>query len=114
MRKITLLSTFALVLYSASAQKEVQTLQPARVDIFKNGTFFIKREGMVNVTDKSFYIKAPEKVLMGTYWVALGKESSLHSSGKNRYIQSNTYRQRVNRITASQYWSKYNDVWQFK
>ncbi|NOT52419.1 MAG: hypothetical protein HOP10_14205 [Chitinophagaceae bacterium] len=79
MRKITLLSAFALVFCSAVAQKEVQPLQPARIGIFKNGTFFIKREGNVNVADKSFYIKAPEKVLMGTWWVAVGKEASLHS-----------------------------------
>lgn len=29
--------------------------------------------------EKSFYIKAPDRVLMGTYWVMVGKETSLHS-----------------------------------
>lgn len=60
-------------------QKQVQNLPPARVGIFKNGTCFVKREATVNVTEKSFYIKAPEKILMGTYWVTVGKESGLHS-----------------------------------
>ncbi len=61
------------------AQKQLQDLKPARLGIFKNGTCFVKREALVPVTEKSFYIKAPDKVLMGTYWVAVGKESSLSS-----------------------------------
>jgi hypothetical protein len=79
MRKTVFLCSFVLLACATFAQKEVQALQPARIGIFKNGTAFIKREGTVNVTDKSFYIKAPEKVLMGTYWVMVGKESALHS-----------------------------------
>jgi hypothetical protein len=62
-----------------SAQKKVQTLNPARIGIFKNGTCFIKREAQVSVSEKSFFIQAPEKVLMGTYWLMVGKESSLRS-----------------------------------
>ena len=33
----------------------------------------------MSVTDKSFFIQAPDKVLMGTYWLMVGKESSLRS-----------------------------------
>ncbi len=61
------------------AQKQVQTLPAARLGIFKNGTCFVKREAVVKVAEKSFYINAPQKVLMGTYWVFVGKESSLQS-----------------------------------
>lgn len=79
MKKIFLGIIPSFMLLAAVAQKQVQELPPARLGIFKNGTCFVKREALVNVTEKNFYIKAPDKVLMGTYWVAVGKESSLHS-----------------------------------
>lgn len=59
--------------------QSIQDMKPSRLGIFKNGTCFVKREGTVTVTEKSFFIKAPEKVLTGTYWVVVGKESSIHS-----------------------------------
>lgn len=61
------------------AQKQVQPLQPVKISVFKNGTYFIKREAMVEVKDNIFYIPAPQNVLMGTWWLAVGKESPLHS-----------------------------------
>jgi hypothetical protein len=79
MKKILLLSASFIVLIQNFAQKQIQDLPPARLGIFKNGTCFIKREALVDVTEKTFYIKAPDKVLMGTYWVFVGKESSVHS-----------------------------------
>ncbi len=78
MNKIILPAIFTL-LVSVSYAQEIQPLKTARLGIFKNGTCFVKREGNVSVQEKSFYIKAPEKVLMGTYWVMVGKETSLHS-----------------------------------
>jgi hypothetical protein len=79
MYKILLTAILSIITTTLFAQKKVQTLQPARLGVFKNGTCFVKREGMVSVAEKSFYIKAPDKVLMGTYWVMTGKESSIHS-----------------------------------
>lgn len=79
MKNILLLLILCGHFAPAFSQKQVQGLPPARIGIFKNGTCFVKRESIVNVAEKSFYIKAPEKVLMGTYWVTVGKESSLHS-----------------------------------
>ena len=79
MKKIILFIVTGIFVMQLSAQKKLQTLQPARLGIFKNGTCFVKREGMVTVTEKSFYIKAPENVLMGTYWIFIGKDASLHS-----------------------------------
>jgi hypothetical protein len=79
MKRSTLLLLSLLFTTILSAQKRVQTLQPARIGIFKNGTCFIKREALVSVRDKSFFIQAPDKVLMGTYWLMVGKESSLRS-----------------------------------
>ncbi len=77
--KKTSLYILLIVISAAATSQQVQTLKPARLGIFKNGTCFVKREGMVAVTEKSFYIKAPEKVLTGTYWVVLGKETTLNS-----------------------------------
>lgn len=75
-----ILFTVSLFLSVAGiAQKQVQTLPAARLGIFKNGTCFVKREAVVKVAEKSFYVNAPQKVLMGTYWVFVGKESSLQS-----------------------------------
>jgi hypothetical protein len=79
MKRSTLLLLSLLFTTILSAQKRVQTLKPARIGIFKNGTCFVKREALVSVTEKSFFIQAPDKVLMGTYWLFTGKESSLHS-----------------------------------
>ncbi len=84
------------IIYS---QKKVQTLSPARIGVFKNGTCFVKREGLVNVLEKNFYIKAPDKVLMGTYWVMVGKESSLHSI----IIKTDTFKV----VHAAKYMSDY-------
>ena len=79
MKKLILFVVAGIFVMQLSAQKKLQTLQPARLGIFKNGTCFVKREGTVSVTEKSFYIKAPENVLMGTYWIFVGKDASLHS-----------------------------------
>lgn len=80
MKKI-FFATFAFIFICifSFAQKQVQSLQPSRIGVFKNGTCFVKREDKMLVQEKQFYIKAPEKVLMGTYWLFVGKESGLHS-----------------------------------
>lgn len=63
----------------AHAQQTIQPLQPVRLSIFKNGTYFIKKESTVNVENGSFVIPAPTNVLMGTYWLGAGKGSTLRS-----------------------------------
>jgi hypothetical protein len=72
----------------ASAQKKVQELQPVRLSVFKNGTCFVKREGPVTVSGQTFYIQAPQNVLLGTYWLGVGKEASVHSI----VVKSDTFR----------------------
>lgn len=62
------------------AQKALPELKPARVAIFKNGTFFIKREADVAVTNKQVLVPPPNDVLMGTFWVAVGKNTDLRSA----------------------------------
>ncbi len=72
----------------ALAQKKVQTLQPVRLSIFKNGTFFVKKEAAVSVENQTFYIPAPKQVLMGTYWLGVGKDAGLNSI----VIKTDTFR----------------------
>lgn len=63
----------------ASAQKQVQPLKPTKISVFKNGTYFIRREAAVELKDNTFYIPAPQNALMGTWWLAAAKETPLHS-----------------------------------
>lgn len=75
------LSVLPAVFFSfiTHAQKTVQTLQPTKLSVFKNGTYFIKREASVELKDNVFYIPAPQNALMGTWWLAAGKETPIHS-----------------------------------
>ncbi len=80
MKQKWLLVFCLLQVFVVSAQKKMQPLQATRLAIFKNGTCFVKREGIVSVVDKSFYMPAPEQVLMGTYWLSAGKEAAIRSA----------------------------------
>lgn len=81
MRKNTLLLLFTLFTAAfAQAQLTLPELKPSRVAVFKNGTFFIKREAEVNVTNKQAFITPPNEVLMGTYWITVGKNTELRSA----------------------------------
>jgi len=75
---IILLAVLCFVL-TCSSQKNVQVLQPVRLSIFKNGTYFIKKSAPVDLSDKAFTIKAPVNTLMGSYWLATGKETTIQS-----------------------------------
>lgn len=79
MKRIILLLVSVISLLQITAQKKIQTLQPSKLGIFKNGTCFVKREGLVTVSEKTFFIQAPDKVLMGTYWLFTGKEAQPQS-----------------------------------
>lgn len=81
MRKYTSLLLLALCLAGLTqAQLKLPELKPSRVAVFKNGTYFIKREADVNVTNKQAFILPPGDVLMGTYWIAVGKNTELRSA----------------------------------
>jgi hypothetical protein len=88
MKQLISLLAMLVAAGTVSAQKKVQTLQPVRLSIFKNGTFFVKKEAAVNVADQTFYIPAPKQVLMGTYWLAVDKEAGLQSI----VIKTDTFR----------------------
>lgn len=99
MKKLIFLFTAVVFSLQIIAQKKLQELKPTRLGIFKNGTCFVKREAQVTVTEKSFYIKAPEKVLMGTYWLFVGKDATLHSV----VVKTDTFKIGKNARSLSQF-----------
>jgi hypothetical protein len=74
----TFLSTFAL-LAAVTAQETVTEFKPTRVAIFKNGTYFIKKEAQATPVNKQFVFAAPTNVLMGTFWLSLGNNMGIKS-----------------------------------
>jgi hypothetical protein len=79
MKKITTSICVLSFALNSLAQKTVQTLQPTRLSIFKNGTYFIKKSGVVDVVNNSFTIATPTNALMGSYWLATSKDASIKS-----------------------------------
>lgn len=82
MRKYYALILFITILAPGGitrAQKSLPELKPVRLAIFKNGTFFVKKEAEVSVTNKQILFAPPNDVLMGTYWVMVGKNTDLRS-----------------------------------
>lgn len=79
MKSFCFLLSAAIATLPAAAQKTVQSLQPTRLGIFKNGTFFVKKEVRASVTDQAFYLPAPQNVLMGTYWLSVSNEAAIRS-----------------------------------
>lgn len=45
-------------------------LKTTKLSVFKNGTFFLKKEGTVKFNDRNGYIPVPSDALYGTYWIA--------------------------------------------
>ncbi|MES2847679.1 MAG: hypothetical protein V4685_01375 [Bacteroidota bacterium] len=79
MKKFLYVSAMLFLHLQAMAQKQVQALTPTKISVFKNGTYFIRREAVVDLKDNVFYIPAPQNVLMGTWWLAAAKETPIHS-----------------------------------
>jgi hypothetical protein len=78
--KYILTSLILIIGYPLQAQK-VETLPAKRLSIFKNGNYFLKRQGDVNIQNNGFYLEAPYKVLNGAYWLQInngGKLKSIH------------------------------------
>jgi hypothetical protein len=88
MKQLISLMALLVAAGTAQAQKTVQALQPVRLSVFKNGTFFVKEAATVNVTGKTFYIPAPKRALTGTYWLSVNKEAGLESI----VIKTDTFR----------------------
>jgi hypothetical protein len=52
-------------------------MKTTKVSVFKNGTFFQKKEGNMKITDRVTYVDVPSTALLGTYWIAAGKDSKV-------------------------------------
>jgi hypothetical protein len=96
-----ILITAFLVLFFANsfAQKNVQTLQPTRLSIFKNGTYFIKKSARVDVLNNAFTIPVPSNALMGSYWLATSKDATI----KSIIIKQDTFKLVKNATTLADY-----------
>ncbi len=69
MKRIAIISGLLVAALAAGAQ-----MKTTKVSVFKNGTFFQKKEGGLKFTDKVSYIDVPPNALLGTYWIAGSKE----------------------------------------
>jgi hypothetical protein len=79
MRKSILFILLLTFFANSFAQKNVQTLTPNRLTIFKNGTYFIKKSATVNVVNSSFTIPIANNILFGSYWLATSKDATIKS-----------------------------------
>ena len=69
----------AIIPFAMQAQNPIQPLQTKRLSIFKNGNYFVKKEGVVKINNGTFVIPAPANVLMGAYWLSVGKDANIKS-----------------------------------
>lgn len=69
MKRIAIISGLMLAALTVGAQ-----MKTTKVSVFKNGTFFQKKEGSLKFSDKKSHIDVPPNALLGTYWIAGGKD----------------------------------------
>jgi hypothetical protein len=79
MKSFLLFSLAMGTIIELSAQKTVQELQPARVSVFKNGSYFVKKSAAVQIANNLFSIPFPTNVLMGSFWLSTGKGTTVKS-----------------------------------
>ena len=71
--KIIILVLSLFVVQLAFAQNTV----PVQLNIFKNGTYFIMREGSANITNYEAPVMAPTSPLLSTYWLSTTKDAKV-------------------------------------
>lgn len=69
MKKIATTTILAALLYSSSFAQ----LNPTKLSVFSNGTFFEQKEGSLKFKDNKATVDVPATVLKGTYWLATEK-----------------------------------------
>jgi len=80
MKKIILtLLLFNVIHNEIKAQQKLQQLTTSHISIFKNGTFFITKEGEIRPENGMFALEPPTTALNGTFWLAAGKENKITS-----------------------------------
>ena len=73
MKKIIFLSFTLLTAVALQAQQ----LKPTQINVFKNGTYFIAKEGNVNCNAGKAVITVPSAPLLGTYWLNTMKDAKI-------------------------------------
>jgi hypothetical protein len=71
--KIKFLVLSLLAVQAIFAQNTV----PVQLNIFKNGTYFVMREGNANITNYEAPVMAPAAPLLSTYWLSTTKDTKV-------------------------------------
>ncbi|MBU1720329.1 MAG: DUF4139 domain-containing protein, partial [Bacteroidetes bacterium] len=69
---ILLASAFAFV-YSTAQEK----LEATKVNVFKNGTYYIVREGKVSAPQSALKLSVPSSPLLGTFWLTTSSDNNI-------------------------------------
>ncbi|MEI6347745.1 MAG: hypothetical protein WCP69_07345 [Bacteroidota bacterium] len=76
---------FLLCLLPFLAQSQI-TLPVKKITIYKNSTGMVMKQGLVKKSNGKFVITSPTNALLGTYWIATGKDFPI----KNVYFNNDT------------------------
>lgn len=71
MKNLFFSATLIAALNTAIAQS---TLIPSQVNVFKNGTYFIVKDGVVYPKNNMVSLEVPNQPLLGTYWINTTKD----------------------------------------
>jgi hypothetical protein len=63
----------------ANAQYMISPLKTTHISIFKNGTYFITKEGEAKPNNGLFAVSPPDNALNGTFWLSAGKDNKIKS-----------------------------------
>jgi len=74
MKNLKLLSVLLFMWCFSNAQS---TLTPTAVNVFKNGTYFIVKEGTVYPKQSKISLDVPASPLLGTYWINTAKDVTI-------------------------------------
>ncbi len=74
MKKIMVALGLVMLTIAVSAQS---ALKPVQVNVFKNGTYFIAKEGSIPVKKGSAMLELPKQPLLGTYWLSAARDSKI-------------------------------------
>jgi hypothetical protein len=74
MKRSLFVVTFCVLTFTSFAQDK---LKATSINVFKNGTYFVVKEGDVNIKDGKYTFAAPLSPLLGTIWFTTTKDVSL-------------------------------------
>ncbi len=75
MKKIIFILIAMCIGVSVYAQ---QNLAPTQINVFKNGTYYVVKEGTVDVKNYKADLLMPLQPLLGTYWISTAKDVKIN------------------------------------